>query len=353
MVKASVIWLNYNSIKFLDITLKSLHSVLNLDFNDYELIIVDNASNDGSFEQIKKYVEKMKPGNVTLKIVRSDENLGYAGGMNLGWKARDADSKYVAFVNNDLIAFPESLSKIIEYMEASDTIGAASGLLYRDDEGRIYSAGCAVDEILTALPICGGLTPGDCPTAKKPQIVTYADGAYYVARVDLIKKHGFNGLPFINETFLYADDSLLSIRLWNFGFSSYYLPIEAGIHYASSTTKRTGQISYYPIRAKFIAYNLIKTKHYNLIPIYYTRINVSSLILCKAGFKQYCTLYKAAGDGWKIGKILKKKYGTLGLAKVPRVKVSWPLILTHIIFPVRSTLLRNKRRFITHNDLEK
>jgi len=51
MVKASLIWLNYNSLGFMDIALKSIESVLNLDFNNYEVIIVDNASSDGSFEK--------------------------------------------------------------------------------------------------------------------------------------------------------------------------------------------------------------------------------------------------------------------------------------------------------------
>jgi len=51
MVKASLIWLNYNSLGFMDIALKSIESVLNLDFDNYEVIIVDNASSDGSFEK--------------------------------------------------------------------------------------------------------------------------------------------------------------------------------------------------------------------------------------------------------------------------------------------------------------
>ncbi|GAB6946701.1 hypothetical protein JCM16161A_08310 [Vulcanisaeta sp. JCM 16161] len=111
VVKASVIWLNYNSMNFIDIALRSLESFLNLDFGDYELIVVDNASTDGSFERIRKFVEEHKPSSVKVKIIRNDRNLGYAGGMNIGWDARDPDSKYVAFANNDLIPTPQSLAK--------------------------------------------------------------------------------------------------------------------------------------------------------------------------------------------------------------------------------------------------
>jgi len=108
MVRASLIWLIYNSFGFIDIALGFIGSVLNLDFDDYEVVIVDNASSDGSFEVIRRFVEKKKPGNVRVKFVRSDANRGYAGGMNLGWEARDGDSRYAAFLNNDIVIEPES-----------------------------------------------------------------------------------------------------------------------------------------------------------------------------------------------------------------------------------------------------
>ena len=100
MVKVSLIWLNYNSSGFIDIALRSIESALSLDFNDYEVIVVDNASSDGSFERIRKFVEERKPGSVRVKFVRSDANRGYAGGMNLGWEARDPLAK--ACVGSDL-----------------------------------------------------------------------------------------------------------------------------------------------------------------------------------------------------------------------------------------------------------
>jgi glycosyltransferase involved in cell wall biosynthesis len=93
MVRASLIWLNYNSSSFIDIALKSIESVLSLDFDDYGVIVVDNASGDGSFERIRKFVEERKPGNVRVKFVVSDANRGYAGGINLGWEARDPLAK--------------------------------------------------------------------------------------------------------------------------------------------------------------------------------------------------------------------------------------------------------------------
>jgi glycosyltransferase involved in cell wall biosynthesis len=54
--RISVIWLNYNSKKFLNLALASLSSVFNLDVENLEIIVVDNASTDGSFESIVKFV---------------------------------------------------------------------------------------------------------------------------------------------------------------------------------------------------------------------------------------------------------------------------------------------------------
>ena len=70
------------------------------------MIVVDNAFSDGNFDVIRKFIEERKPSSVRVKFVRSDTNRGYAGGMNLGWEARDPGTKYVALLNNDLILEP-------------------------------------------------------------------------------------------------------------------------------------------------------------------------------------------------------------------------------------------------------
>ncbi len=56
--------MNYNSMGFRDVMLQSLDSFMSLVFDDYELIIVDNASNDGSFELIRRHVEEAKPSSL-------------------------------------------------------------------------------------------------------------------------------------------------------------------------------------------------------------------------------------------------------------------------------------------------
>jgi len=202
MVKASLIWLNYNSLGFMDIALKSIESVLNLDFDDYEVIVVDNASSDGSFEKIKEIAEEKRPSGVRVRFVRSDVNRGYAGGMNLGWEARNEDSRYVAFLNNDLIIKPGSLRKLIEHMEGKEELVAVNGLIYLGDGERVFSASGRIDELVAAGNICDGLSVSECSDINKEHYVTYANGAYMLVKAEAVRKACPNGKPFIEETFL-------------------------------------------------------------------------------------------------------------------------------------------------------
>ena len=81
--KATPVWLNYNSSNFLGLALRSLKSLLQLDYDDYEVVIVDNASNDGSFEAVKKFVEGTGYGKAEIKVVGSDVNRGLLRGHEL------------------------------------------------------------------------------------------------------------------------------------------------------------------------------------------------------------------------------------------------------------------------------
>jgi GT2 family glycosyltransferase len=212
--KASFIWLNYNSARFLSLALNSLKSLFDLNYDNYEIIIVDNASSDGSFEAIKSFVEHHKPSNMKVKIIRSSRNRGYSGGNNLGWTNIDPSSKYAVFINNDLIVEPDSLYKIIEFMKSDENVGAASGLIYSEDGKTIYSAGGVVTELWNAIGVCCGLPTYNCYGKDKPHDVSYADGAYMIVNVDIIKNIGINGKPFLDKAFLYFDDYVLGLLLW-------------------------------------------------------------------------------------------------------------------------------------------
>lgn len=83
-----------------------------------EIIVVDNGSTDGSVE----YLRKFKIQSAKFKIIENKENLGFAGGNNVG--LRQAEGKFILFLNSDTELYPESLKKAVQFMEENPRVGA-------------------------------------------------------------------------------------------------------------------------------------------------------------------------------------------------------------------------------------
>jgi GT2 family glycosyltransferase len=336
MVRASIIWLNYNSLNFIDVALRSIDSVLNLDFDDLEVIIVDNASSDGSLERIKKYVDEHKPGKVKVKFVVSDENRGYAGGMNLGWEAKDPESRYVAFLNNDMIVEQRSLRRIIDFMEGDETLASASGLIYSRDGKRISSARGFVSELWVFGGICYGIFEHECPGIDKAHYVTFPVGAFAVVKVSAVSKACPNGRPFIDETFLYLDDDLLGLVLWNKGYKVAYVPVRAGIHFEGLSTSKPGIGLYYGYRASTASIDILKTKFFVFRVLYIVRRLMGYPFLSIIDYKnreRYLEILKGVKDGLKFAKSIENEVGILDLNKAPYVPVNIMNAIIEYVYP--------------------
>ncbi len=131
----SIVILNFNGKKFLN---QCLDSVLQSDYRNFEVILVDNASTDGSIELVQKNFHQ----HSNLRIVTNGTNLGFAEGNNIG--ARAATGKYVVFLNNDTEVDPEWLQELLIVVESDKTVGAAQSkllLLARARAKTIDSAG--------------------------------------------------------------------------------------------------------------------------------------------------------------------------------------------------------------------
>jgi len=100
----SIINVNYNGKKFLKAFFLSLKK---LDYQNFEVIFVDNASSDGSVEFVKRNYP-------TVRLIENKKNLGFALANNQG--AKIAKGKYLFFLNNDTKIHPEAVSKLVEKM---------------------------------------------------------------------------------------------------------------------------------------------------------------------------------------------------------------------------------------------
>jgi GT2 family glycosyltransferase len=122
--KVTVIVLNWNGRKFLE---QNLDSVLNQDYDNYDVLLVDNGSLDSSLEFVKARMSKGEK----LKILSIEENLGYVRGNNIGIKKvlEEGKSEYVALLNNDVKVEKSWLRNLISGF-SDKNVGICASLMY-------------------------------------------------------------------------------------------------------------------------------------------------------------------------------------------------------------------------------
>ena len=125
---ASVIVVNYNGKEHLARCLESLSST-----KEAEIIVVDNASSDGSADLVKSAFPE-------VQLIRSQTNLGFGEGCNMG--AREAKGDYLAFVNPDTLVEQDWLEALINALKNCPDAGmATSQILQMDQPDRISACG--------------------------------------------------------------------------------------------------------------------------------------------------------------------------------------------------------------------
>ncbi len=109
----SVIVLNYNGKQYLDDCFQSLEKV---DYPNFEVVMVDNKSTDGSVEHVREHYK-------WIRVIEAPGNNGFAVGNNIGIK--NTKGKYVFLLNNDTICTPDFLTNLVKVAESDPTIGIA------------------------------------------------------------------------------------------------------------------------------------------------------------------------------------------------------------------------------------
>jgi len=204
--KVSIVIVNYHTAAHLP---RCLGSLAALSYPDYEIILVDNSPGDGAAE----YVAEHFPDVV---VVRSETNLGYAGGNNLGFQYATGD--YVAVLNPDTWVDARWLSELVAALEADPAAGmATSKILMMDDPSRVNT--CGNEITFTGITVCRGLgQPADRYNAV--EVVSAISGAAFLIRRAVLDEIG----AFDAEFFLYYEDTDLSLRAMLAGYHCLYVP---------------------------------------------------------------------------------------------------------------------------------
>ena len=211
----SVIVLNYNGKGFLNSCLSSLASQT---YSDFEVIVVDNGSRDGSPE----YIEENYPW---VRLAKNDENLGFAGGTNVGIRA--AKGEFIITLNNDSRADSRFIEELIKPMADPEVGVCAAKMLFPD--GRINSAGICISRSGAAWD--RGMFEPDRGQYEFVEEVFGACAGAALYRREMMDEIGL----FDEDFFLYLEDVDLAFRARLAGWKCIYVPGARVIHHHGGT----------------------------------------------------------------------------------------------------------------------
>lgn len=121
MTALDIIIVSYNTA---DLTIRAIESVYTQTQHPFNLIVVDNASQDGSAEKIRQRFDE-------LTLIESGRNLGFARGVNLG--AKYAQTDYILLLNPDTVILDGAIDKLLNFAEAYPKNGIWGGLTLNND----------------------------------------------------------------------------------------------------------------------------------------------------------------------------------------------------------------------------
>lgn len=234
----TVIVLNWNGRELLEDCLGSLEKV---DYNHFNVLVVDNGSTDNSVE----YVTSTFPN---VDILELNENLGFAAGNNVGFKhaVLAYNMKFVIFLNNDTIVDENFIKPLL--LPFNDlTVGqTAPKIFYESEKEKIWYAGGKVN-LWTGNIFHEGIRKIDTERFKKNKNTDYATGCCFC-----IKKSDFEKLNGFDESFsMYGEDVDLSLRVMKSGKNVFFIPESKIYHKVSASIG--GAFSLQKIKRKGLA----------------------------------------------------------------------------------------------------
>ena len=229
----SIITINYNGLK------DTCALIETIPFNDkMEVIVVDNASTKDEATGIEnKYPY--------VKVIRSDKNLGFAGGNNLGIKA--SKGRFLFLVNNDTIFKEFNILSLIDRIESAPNIGVVCPKIrFAWDNNPIQFTGYTPLSKITVRNKAIGFGEEDKGQYDSPHSTPYAHGAAMLTKREAIEKVGL--MP--ECYFLYYEEIDWSMMMTRAGYEIWYEPSFTIYHKESQAT---GQNS--PLRTYYITRN--------------------------------------------------------------------------------------------------
>jgi len=256
--RLSIITINYNGLK------NTLELIDSIPFKEnMEVIVVDNASKEDEASIISERYPQ-------VKVIRSDKNLGFAGGNNLGIK--EAKGDYILLINNDTFFKDFNIENLINRIESSEKIVVVCPkLCFAWGNNPIQYAGYTPLSNITLRNNAIGFGEEDKGQYDTAHPTPYAHGAAMLIKRKAIEKVGFMPECF----FLYYEEIDWSMMFTRAGYEIWYEPSCTVYHKESQTT---GQNS--PLRTYYITRNrlLLVKRNYKGINKYLSYIYLTGIV---------------------------------------------------------------------------
>ena len=285
--RISIIILNWNG--WLN-TIECLESLYQISYSNYEVILIDNGSKDGSLEEIRTYLEGKKivaskffeysldnkpilvsdytkaqadsegdrgcemadlPANRKLILIRNDKNYGFAEGNNIAIKyaLTALNSEYILLLNNDTVVKVDFLDELIKAIECDQSFGFAGPIIYYYDyNGQKDIINVAGIDLIIKRGLyhrfgAGEIDRGQYNTIR---VVDYLEGSCLLIKSAVLDKIGL----FDSRYFAYWEETDLCIRGRDAGYKCICVPTAKIWHKVSSSAPK-GLKLYYMTRNRF------------------------------------------------------------------------------------------------------
>lgn len=276
----SIITVNYNGYEDTCALIESLRSKESF---PYELIVVDNASQRNEAALLQK-------NDPDMTVIRSEENLGFAGGNNLGLSY--ARGNYILFLNNDIEIDAPFLEQMVNCFKKDPTIGIVSPKIkYGSAKQVIQYAGFAPLSPVTLRNWIIGTGEVDTGQYDVPSYTAYAHGACMMTTWEVLHKVG----PMSEVFFLFYEELDWSQRVKRAGYTIWYEPSAVVFHKEGmSISKGTPLRNYYLVRGRLL----------------YARRNCRGMEKCLSGLYQSLVALGKGGIAFLRGeRALARSYG--------------------------------------------
>ncbi|MBV4423555.1 glycosyltransferase family 2 protein [Clostridium tyrobutyricum] len=206
-----IILINFNGYKD---TIECVNSLEKINYRNYKIIIVDNASSDNSLTILKQKLNN-------CIIIESKENIGFAGGNNLGIKyALHHNCDYIMLLNNDTLVKIDFLDNMLNSFSKDKKVGLVGcKIMYYPEKNIIWYGGGYIDwfKFIGAHYGMRQIDNGQCDDEKEIDFMT---GCCMLIKREVFEKAGLLS----EDYFMYFEDVDFCVKVKNFGYKIWYNP---------------------------------------------------------------------------------------------------------------------------------